>query len=1681
MEIEDLSQLPETYLNGWDRHHSLSLATTKGLRNPPGENNCFLNSAVQVFWHLDVFRRSFKNYNGHVCMGNSCIFCNLKVIFTQLRYSDKSSLHPNALRRALAEAFVDQHRFQLGHMDDAAECFENILRRIHFHIANGYSEDQCTATHCLTHRKFALTVSDQVQCVCGASSKPLVFSEIVHYVSVAALVNQANKIIESGCKVTSDKFGLLLRNACSVGDVRDCPKSCGRKVNIRRTLHNQPDVVSIGLVWDTDRPSGDLVSDVLTNIRTSIVLEDMFHCSKIRDLAQLHLVGIVCYYGKHYSTFVFHSRDRSWYYFDDATVKEMGPSWDSVVEKCCRGHYQPLLLIYANPNATPINVAEAPRKTVMAPGYNNSSTGAGILRSQSADIRRAVTPTPDMHCYIDPTFQHRRSITPGPETYYRLKDLDRDSVTSSNAEHQRQASFLTAVSGSDDTASNHSSVKSFPLDSVSLIRSLSPSVSNPSSKPSSIASESVDQNLLGEYICTEGRLQASFYNSSNSNSCNGGVYNVQRSNLSDFSAQRRSSPSLRDKSFENVHSENFITEGSTPNDFGYRKPIDSHVLHSVDSKYRDVTSPPRDTYKTQSKAYDNIKHSHLIVKPTVQSTQQDNYYENIKCAGPLHSGLATLPRNKDSAKEKKQLSQQAQLSYSRPSVSLKCQTPPRFENGHQYNRYRSNHPSFNHSSNSIPKPGNMIRSISAHSLASPNNETYVSKDRTYKIPSQDHEDSYSQENYIDRKTVEHVMKKLYTKPPKGTINGLRHSNRIKENLNGLGNIASATELSEALTLEIPYDRVSLESQRDSGYGSSDRNSSSSSSSITMDPYGQYLPSKGIQSLSLSENQKFSSNVEKNSVYSGFAGNIGNRTGNKNMYLGRKGSIDSILNEPLYPSNTFLTDLICENVSMDIKSSLMQQGKKILPDKPLSGHIVRDAKTKAIISPHPNPSPANGNDLINFKSGIQNNMNSMQGNKGPTSEDEYIRYCCLQADNMMDNCLAAEAKGDLRCAICDCDKAIGYCKQILELVNIPHQSVVFMQNKLHCCVLKRRSLYNKYSTKQQQAAAHCSVGPSLDESMQAEKIRNSMAGHLPSNGSSSSSSCSNKKDNLNTSISSISCPNYQQQKHVASVNNDKCLEKHFSDSNQNSSKLQYKMSSVASREVGKELPETVDSWSNANVYGTLPKNKPRQIVSKVLNQEAEVYQMFLNRQKQLNKENNSMSSYMSTGCKAFSPNSQINSNMSNSCSNLNKTRPSSTISQPHSRSDSVDSSANSLISCDSAVTTISTLHSRRQNNSPAMNRPYRQDTPTITQCETRTYQHGSGTMYRNTDESHVKPEQSTTPQSSHFNHSVESFKSVMGQESSETNVGTRTNVVSNTSGFSSCLTVSHFVKSSLATAQTTPSVVPSTCQPPSAIAVFKTNTAQTKPNYSENSFVLPFQSRTIEGKKNERIQIFSTVRHNRPLADACFQTACFHKSDGSSITNGTADTATKNTALKVSESNSETFVHLANSQNLISERLCASDDEDFVRPSVKDLASKFEYDVTNKISDSVDGNGNLTQRRSFRVRSKSESSTMKPKPALSKHQFQQGSRPRKSVTFADNIAMIAPNNKMYTSHDANINQKEKSTNEKYDWDDDSSSSSEDPTELTNGPFCNLCQKKGVQQGQVYCQDCDFYMSRFKPCT
>ncbi|KAJ8921861.1 hypothetical protein NQ315_008493 [Exocentrus adspersus] len=330
-------------------------------------------------------------------------------LFSQLQFSTETALPPDALRRALAESFFDQNRFQLGFMDDAAECFENMLLRIHTHIAQGEAEDMCNARHCIPHQKFAMTLVEQSVCgSCGATSEPLSYTQMVHYVSTSTLVYQVRN--NAGRPNPSDPFGQLLRKAGSMGDVRTCPSACGAVIQIGRTLMNHPEIVSIGLVWNSERPTLEHIMEVFSTIGTTLRLSDIFNTvvdNRWSENAMHNLVGVVTYYGKHYSTFFFHTKLRVWIYFDDATVREVGPRWEQVVEKCRKGRYQPLLLLYALPDGTPVNTENAPKQ--VTPFFNDKVTNK--KPPPQSVLRRSVTPSPEK-----PTVGNtRRAITPNPD------------------------------------------------------------------------------------------------------------------------------------------------------------------------------------------------------------------------------------------------------------------------------------------------------------------------------------------------------------------------------------------------------------------------------------------------------------------------------------------------------------------------------------------------------------------------------------------------------------------------------------------------------------------------------------------------------------------------------------------------------------------------------------------------------------------------------------------------------------------------------------------------------------------------------------------------------------------------------------------------------------------------------------------------------------------------------------------------------------------------------------------------------------------------------------------------------------------------------------------------------------------------------------------------------------------
>ncbi|XP_037365418.1 inactive ubiquitin carboxyl-terminal hydrolase 53 [Talpa occidentalis] len=356
----------------------VSLAPTIGLFNEPGQNSCFLNSAVQVLWQLDIFRRSLRVLTGHFCQGDACIFCALKTIFAQFQHSREKALPSDNIRHALAESFKDEQRFQLGLMDDAAECFENILERIHFHIVPSRDADMCTSKSCITHQKFAMTLYEQRVCrSCGASSDPLPFTEFVRYISTTALCNEIERMVERHERFKPEMFAELLQAANTADDYRKCPSNCGQFIKIRRVLMNCPEIVTIGLVWDSEQ--SDLTEDVVRNLATHLYLPGLFY--RVTDEnaknSELHLVGIICYASRHYCAFAFHTKSSKWVFFDDANVKEVGTKWKDVVSKCIRCHFQPLLLFYANPDGSAVSTEDALSQVMPWAHYKSAAENTG--------------------------------------------------------------------------------------------------------------------------------------------------------------------------------------------------------------------------------------------------------------------------------------------------------------------------------------------------------------------------------------------------------------------------------------------------------------------------------------------------------------------------------------------------------------------------------------------------------------------------------------------------------------------------------------------------------------------------------------------------------------------------------------------------------------------------------------------------------------------------------------------------------------------------------------------------------------------------------------------------------------------------------------------------------------------------------------------------------------------------------------------------------------------------------------------------------------------------------------------------------------------------------------------------------------------------------------------------------
>ncbi|XP_019718982.1 inactive ubiquitin carboxyl-terminal hydrolase 53-like isoform X1 [Hippocampus comes] len=140
---------------------------------------------------------------------------------------------------------------------------------------------------------------------------------------------------------------------------------------------NSPEIVTIGFVWDSDQ--SDLTEDVIRSLGPHLSLSALFYrvTDEHANKGELLLVGMICYSSRHYCAFAYHTKSSKWVFFDDATVKEVGSRWKDVVSKCIKGHFQPLLLFYANPNGSAITAADASQQNLSQTHYKNLENGEG--------------------------------------------------------------------------------------------------------------------------------------------------------------------------------------------------------------------------------------------------------------------------------------------------------------------------------------------------------------------------------------------------------------------------------------------------------------------------------------------------------------------------------------------------------------------------------------------------------------------------------------------------------------------------------------------------------------------------------------------------------------------------------------------------------------------------------------------------------------------------------------------------------------------------------------------------------------------------------------------------------------------------------------------------------------------------------------------------------------------------------------------------------------------------------------------------------------------------------------------------------------------------------------------------------------------------------------------------------
>lgn len=552
-------------------------------------------------------------------------------------------------------------------------------------------------------------------------------------------------------------------------------------------------------------------------------------------------------------------------------------------------------------------------------------TGPEKKRSdiESQKSRRSVTPNPD-RIDISQSNNGRRAITPGPDEL----SPSLDGPKTANVDHHRQSSFLIAVTGKTEKGSSRQYSEYAVPKGVNIIKQ-SPI---PGGQAEIAQRQGMLKHCFYEPSNAD---RQQHQQKPNQDSVDGYDYTLSNSDQYRRPAITAPKPSnLPVQAFSRVNDcqrKDSFKKGKAKIGADVIRCVDPSRRESQSSDSDSPQTPPQLPPKlNRSQSYHNYDHEspanmsadnidmqrHIVTKPN-----HSHIYENLGNSShtPVQSGLATLPRNKKSNTMQSQHSRQnsmkggdslqapngqdmyhavdfnQQISHSRESSSntlvpddrhsrqssLASQlsensTLTRQQGGtNQSSSQCRNQPSSHETSHSTrfpeEKPPKPAKPEKKNTVAAQKKKSMNSRgQQPPPLPEKMGNLSPDEKNYINRRQVENILS--YQKLSRqGSTNSTHSYNSVSSTASNTSFDSDNSSLSGSKDSNIPFDRLSLESRQDSGYSGSDRNSSSSTGSNTLDPYQQYFLSKSMIPPKTFNQQAVAQNIHK-FISPGNAGN-----------------------------------------------------------------------------------------------------------------------------------------------------------------------------------------------------------------------------------------------------------------------------------------------------------------------------------------------------------------------------------------------------------------------------------------------------------------------------------------------------------------------------------------------------------------------------------------------------------------------------------------------------------------------------------------------------------------------------------------------------------------------------------------------------------------------------------------